>query len=84
MSERGVAVVAVDVADLCALHQTMRALHDLVHAPPAELDAHAALMAARGLSCAMLRRLGDVSAGPIEPTAAHQALLSGHSPLELR
>ena len=50
---------AVDVAE-----QTMRALHDLVHAPPAEVDAHASLMAARGLSCAMLRRLGEVSAGP--------------------
>ena len=37
MSERGIATVAVEVADLCALHQTMRALHDLVHAPPAEV-----------------------------------------------
>ena len=57
--------VAVDVADLCSLHQTMRALHDLVHAPPAEVDAHASLMAARGLSCAMLRRLGEASAGGV-------------------
>ena len=65
MSELGVATLAIDVADLCALHQTMRALHDLVHAPPAEVDAHASLMAARGLSVAMLRRLGEVSAGPV-------------------
>jgi hypothetical protein len=65
VSERGVATVAVDVADLCALHQTMRALNDLVHAPPADVDAHAAIMAARGLSCSMLRRLGEVSAGPV-------------------
>lgn len=64
MSERGVATVAIDVADLCGLHQTMQALHDLVHSTPADVDPHAAIMAARGLSCAMLRRLGEVSAGP--------------------
>lgn len=70
MSGRGVAVVAVDVADLCALHQTMRELHDLVHATPADVDPHAALIAARGLSLAMLRRLGEVSAGPVGQSAA--------------
>ena len=55
--------MAVDVAALCARHQTMRALHDLVHALPAEVDTYDAIRAARGLSVAMLRRLGEVSAG---------------------
>ena len=65
MSERGVATVAVDVADLCAIHQMMQALTELVHAPPDEVDAHAAIMAARGLSCSMLRRLRDLETGPV-------------------
>lgn len=56
-----VATVAVDVGGLCALHQTMRALHDLVHAPPTV----GTLAAARGLSVSMLRRLCAVSAMPV-------------------
>ena len=61
----GGGVVTVDVAELIAIYQTMGALHDLVHAPPADVDAHAALMAARGLSLGMLRRLRDLSTGPV-------------------
>ncbi len=65
MSGRGVATVAVDVADLCALHQTMRALDELVHAQPAEVDPYDAIRAARVLSQGMLRRLRDLQTGAV-------------------
>lgn len=58
-------VVTVDVAELIAIYQTMGALHDLVHARPAEVDPYDAIMAARGLSLSMLRRLRDLNTGPV-------------------
>lgn len=54
-----------EVAELIADYQTMGALHDLVHAPPSDVDPHSALMAARGLSLSMLRRLRDLPTGPV-------------------
>lgn len=64
MSERGVATVTIDVADVIAIRQMMCALHELLHAP-ADVDAHAALMASRGLSLSMMRRLSALQTGPV-------------------
>ena len=57
------ATVAVDVTDLCALDQTMQVVVELLHGPPADVDPHASVMAARGLLAAMLRRLADLEMG---------------------
>lgn len=58
-------VVTVDVAELIAIYRTAGALHDLVYAHPADVDPHAANMAARGLSLALQRRLRDLQTGPV-------------------
>lgn len=58
-------VVTVDVAELIAIYRTAGALHDLVYSHPADVDPHAANMAARGLSLALQRRLRDLQTGPV-------------------
>ena len=62
-------VVTVDAAELIALYHSAAALHDLVHAGP-DVDAHAAHMAARAMSLAVLRRLRDLKTGPVTRAAA--------------